>query len=67
MADLKRYTLTIGTITQGGKTCTNPTITAEVVGGLTVPCEYADGKIEVQVDPTAVIHCIDFVIDCEDC
>lgn len=66
MADLKRYTLTIGTITQGGKTCTNPTITAEV-NGLTVPCPYENGVIEVQVDPTTVIHCVDFVIDCEDC
>lgn len=67
MAELQRFTLTIGTITQGGKTCTNPTITANIVGGLTVPCEYADGKIEVQIDPTATVHCIDFVIDCKDC
>lgn len=67
MADPRRYTLNIGTITQGGKPCVNPTITAHIVGGLTVPCPYENGVIELVVDPTANIHCVDFVIDCEDC
>lgn len=67
MADLKRYTLTIGTITQGGKTCVNPTVTASIYGGLAVPCPYENGVIEVEIDPTANVHCVDFIIDCEDC
>lgn len=62
-----RITISVKNILQGGVTCTNPTIQAQLVNGLVMPCPIVDGKIELQLDGQGAGYCFDLIIDCEDC
>lgn len=64
---IQRVTISVSNILQGGQTCTNPTIEAHLVNGLTMPCPISNGTIELQLDGLEAGYCFDLVIDCEDC
>lgn len=65
--ETSRLTIQVSNILQGGKTCSNPSISVHLISGLAMPCPVVDGKIEVQLDGLEGQSCFDLVIDCEDC
>lgn len=67
MAEVTKYTLTLGTVTNKGKKCKNPNVEILSTGDFSIAC-IDDGKGVYQLEGLLPENkCIDFLISCGEC
>ena len=65
---VRKYTITLGTLTNNGVTCSNPTIELVDSGCLLLNCiDTTNNTYEVEVGEDCTEQCFDFLVTCESC
>lgn len=68
MADIRTYTITIGTVMNGDEVCANPSVELIGWGDAAVNCiDSENGIYQIQIDGELTDNELTFVVSCDDC
>lgn len=63
----KIHTIQISEVYQGGKLCDSYSVHYINAQGLRIPCKVTDNTIKVEIDDALDQHCIDIIVQCDNC